>query len=399
MGPNGSGKSTLASLIRGHINPQKGTITGSAKDSVGLVHQHPQAIHSMVLWKTMVASNQAFKHSLQSPGIIKNKINQAMEGLNIHLDINRNHSDLSRPEAQLAQLVEITMEAPLLIIFDEPDFSGIDRLNQLLKELKSRGKAIILITHQWEEAKRCCDRLVFLKEGSITQNYAMENTMAPVKVSFKENRHSLINLSSLCKEGLDLQLHRGDRLVILGYRESGLKKFEVQFKSLLYQLDYSYIPSEGKKIALDISSSLRDNIAMEHKQPRRGWRYIKKEKTDTAEWLKLGGWHQSTEDTLDTLSGGNQQKLLLRREGLRSSDVLVAAHPTLGLDQVIRDECFEMMKQWKNKALLYLTSEPLEALGIANPLALYFQGEITAVLHPPYPDIQHIQQWMMGAKE
>jgi len=401
LGENGAGKSTLAALISGQLKAQKGQITGRAVHSVGLVHQKPEKIAGLPLWKALMTGQLQGPNPLFSPRRIINMLEEQKKRWDIPLDLYRDHGSLNQAESQQAELLEILLKDPQLILLDEPDFSSPRELRRQLDPLLKAGKTLLLITHQWQEAEEICDQLIYLREGSVVDKPITESIL-PLDEntpSLKPDSQALLNLSEICSSNYNLQIHKGEILVVLGFKESGLLQLENRLHQFIHSQNrpFAYIPSDSQSRAAGQDLSLKRNILLRHHAFERGWRNRKEEMKQAETFLKEGGWPYSPHEPLYRLSGGNRQKLMLRREASQKADLMLAVHPALGLDRRNHQAYLRQLKQMDQKGVIYLTSDPREAMEIASTLAIYFRGEVIRLLHPPFPDEEILQQIMMGA--
>lgn len=400
LGENGAGKSTLAALIQGQLQAESGRISGQALHSVGLVHQKPSIIAEMPLWKTIIAglpANKGFFH----PARIQKKLLVLCREYGLDLDIQRPQHQLSQGEAQMGELLEVLYNDPQLILLDEPDFCRPEELEHLLKKLSTVGKGILLITHRLEQARSLCDEIIYLREGRRIDHPQSESILQePVihKRAESEDSADLLDLSKLFPKAGNLTLRRGERLVFLGFRESGLRELEEKLLTLLRGQRFAYIPSDSQTRALDFRLSISDNIHLQHQSWRKGWRSPSVLAEESRNFLEKGDWQVPPDQPLFVLSGGNRQKLLLKREGNQPYPVLLTVHPSLGLDHKNHREYLQSLIEMKDKGILYLTSDPREARETATTLLVLFQGEVHALYREDFPAEEDLQQIMMGAQ-
>lgn len=400
MGENGAGKSTLASLINGRLHPDQGFLTGPAEKSVGLVHQRPHRVPGMPLWKVIAVGNKGLTGSWVKKGELKRRIFSLQQRIGSSLNLDRDHASLTPSEAQEAELIEVLLGDPRVLILDEPDMTGLMPLQELLKLLQKEDRSILLITHSLKEAGNLAESTIYLRDGRQVKDAKLfvDHKEVEEKPSPEiERRRQLMDLTEFCEEPLQLPLFRGDRLVILGYKESGLEELEKSLCRNLEQKDFAYIPSDSQKRAQDTGLSLQDNLKLSHRSWHRGWRNLKGERQTALKELQEGGWDFPPESSLQTLSGGNRQRLLLQRESSRPFPLLLAVHPTQGLDSLKKQSYMEKIRELHQKGVIYLTSEPEEALQAASTLAIYFRGKIRSVYLPPFPDEAALLHQMMGA--
>lgn len=190
LGPNGAGKTTLIRMITGITLPDSGSIIFNGKSNKGINYNIAYMPEERGLYKKMKVGEQLL-FLAQIKGMRKDKakanIDYWLQRFQIEHWWNKNIEDLSKGMQQKIQFIATIINAPDLLILDEP-FSGLDPINAAIIEeeiriMKNEGKSIIFSTHRLEQVDQICDELVLINKGENILEGAVEN----IKQKFKQN--------------------------------------------------------------------------------------------------------------------------------------------------------------------------------------------------------------------
>ena len=460
LGENGAGKSTLMNILTGVIPADAGEIVFCGKSyptptipqmeaaGIAFVHQELNVINDLT-----VADNIFLRRELTRFGLLNNKeqvakTKQLFEELGVDIDPNAMVSELKTSEKQLLEICRALYADAKLLILDEPTTAlsnnEIDHLFDILRKLKTQGKSFIFISHKMPEIFAVADRYTVLRNGEFissgnikdTDPHAITSDMVGTKYvdaevyEPRELGGPLLTLHGLSGDGfenIDLTVRRGEIVGIAGVDGNGQSQLaqvvtgvltpdggEVDMKgSKVAQFtpngfileNVSHIPEDRNKMGLIGNMSVKDNIVLKATDSpefssAKGYFLKKKAIRDYA--LKMQEKYDirctSVEQETRNLSGGNQQKVILARELEGSPDLLVAVHPTRGLDigatRFVHDTMIEARD--KGCGVLLISADFDEILEVSDRIVVMFEGQIMGVFSGKNPPIEEISLAMAG---
>jgi len=441
LGENGAGKSTLIKVIGGVYHPDQGTIffdnkpvkiSGPAQAQqmgIAIIHQELNLIPSL-----SVLDNLFLGKEKRLGWISKNQeasqANKILASLGINIDLKTACKRLSVAEQQLVEIAKGLLQDLSLLILDEPTTALSDRdANQLfgiLKNLTDRGDGIIYISHRLEEVEKIADKLYFLRDGhhvgtktkgSVDRNGMIElmvgrtldqefpeHVSAPGEIILEVNNFTLAGKV----KNISFQARRGEILAITGQMGAGRTELvrliagadrpdqgdlKIKGKSITLRnpgeaIDHGIgmLPEDRKTQGLVQGMNLKDNFALVNypSLSSRGWINDKKIFNRLRYYLdhmsiKATGPKQTT----STLSGGNQQKVVLAKWLERNCDVIIFDEPTRGIDVGAKYEIYQLMHRLvdEGKCILMVSSELPEVLGMADRILVMKQGAVVSELN------------------
>lgn len=446
VGENGAGKSTLMNVLSGAIRPDAGSLEikgkpynpanplEARKNGIALIHQELSLAPHL-----SVAENILLGMENSSFGWLDRKAlrARALEVLQYF-----NHPDI-RPEMKAGtlsvaaqQVVEICRAIAAraeIILMDEPTSSlqrdDVRHLFALIRKLQAQGISIIYISHFLEEIREIADSFTVLRDGKSVAAGKINDVPDEFLISQMVGR-SVENLfpcrtnqaasSEIVLEVRDLsappalkhasfELKRGEVLGIAGLMGSGrsemaraifgLEKAEsgtilIKGKTvsarggtpamrLLQSL--GYLSEDRKREGLALPLSIADNITMTRfaSCSRFGWLSLSRQKRQAENLIsKIGVKTRVAAQPVNTLSGGNQQKVAISRLIHQDADVLLLDEPTRGIDIGSKAQVYEIIAQLaeQGKAILMISSYLPELFGMCDRLAVMSRGKLSAAL-------------------
>lgn len=192
IGENGAGKSTLMSMLFGIYSPDSGVIKingnqvnfSSAKDAsdmgLGMVHQHFKLIDEFTVWENIILGNEGTSRlKLINQNRIKQEIQNLINLYGFKLDVNKKVSDLTVGQQQKIEILKLLYRKADILIFDEPTAvlsqDEIEAFFDMIKQFKSLGKTIIIITHKLAEIKSIADSGTVIRRGKYIDSFSIKD--------------------------------------------------------------------------------------------------------------------------------------------------------------------------------------------------------------------------------
>ena len=442
LGENGAGKSTLMKVLSGAVTKDTGSIfiDGVEKDihtpkrareeGIGIIYQE------FSLVPELTASENIFLNELGSTlwidweGLHK-KAAAWIEDLGFSLDVKKKVAHLSVAEQQIVEIAKVLTSDLKLIIFDEPsDVLGaheVKTLYKVLERLKQKNIAIIYISHHLPEILEISDSITILRDGkSITtvQNKDLDNDKLIAMMLGRELQRTFrkpsdnVDKSSVFKvsgvrlpmgnSDIEFVARSGEILGIAGLVGSGRTELLRAIfgadtsKSKQVYMDnrpisthspkisvaskIGMVPEDRKKEGGILNQSIRDNISMtNYSLINWGWGFIRKKAEDNVvqkliERLKI---KCPTMDVhVSSLSGGNQQKVILAKWINSGADILLVDEPTRGVDVGARAQIYDILFDLVNggKTLIVVSSDLEELMTICDRILVMKKGAFTGEL-------------------
>ncbi len=441
VGENGAGKSTLMNILGGNLHAESGTMTlgdqpyrptnprDAVEAGIAFIHQELNLFPNL-----SIAENLFLTQFPQRFGWIDQRLTQrrAAELLNkVGLDLSPKLrvERLSAGERQLVEIAKALSRDAKLIILDEPTTSLSSRESEklflLLASLKQQGIAMIYISHALGDIQQLCDQVVVLRDGLVVGDGPITEFDTPQLVSlmvgrdmeqlfpvrvrreFTEKRLEAKQLSlSGTLHNVSFDLYAGEVLGISGLMGSG----RTELARILFGLDrvesgalklsgedityhstrqriargMAFLTESRRDDGLCMPASIHDNVALVA-APKFASRYggilndrdcsesINKIRT-AVQLSPKANFRQSVQ----TLSGGNQQKVVLAKWLLNSPQVFILDEPTRGIDVGAKFEVYRLVNELADSgsALLVISSEMEELMGICDRILVMSQGEI-----------------------
>ena len=446
MGENGAGKSTLIKVLTGVYPKDGGEVTLSGKS----VHiKSPQdaqntgiatVYQEITLCPNLTVAENMYIGRTKGPLTNWKKINTSAGKLLDELGIPANPTEqLGNCSIAVQQMVAIARAVDMdckVLILDEPtsslDEQEVQKLFNLMRDLKSKGVGIIFVTHFLEQVYEVCDRITVLRDGKLVGEYIIEDLprvqlvskmlgkdfddMADIKSDSAEESVDLngtpvyqaINLSGTTGiKPFDFEIHKGEvngftGLLGSGRSESvraifgadrvtgGQVKINGKTVKIRKPLDamkhgISYLPEDRKLDGIVGDLSVRDNIILAYQVMKGFFRPFSRAQAEkfADEYIKLLNIKTASSDTpIKSLSGGNQQKVILARWLLADPVYLILDEPTRGIDVGTKVEIQKLVLKLasEGKSVTFISSEIDEMIRTCSRLVVMRDGKVVGEL-------------------
>ncbi|GGA26111.1 sugar ABC transporter ATP-binding protein [Neptunicoccus cionae] len=462
MGANGAGKSTLVKILCGFQGANAGTMTlegqpfdpADAADAIarGVVTVH-QSIDDGVIPDLDVATNlmlnRLTEHGaslLVRDRALRVAARKVADNMGLDLDVRARVSDLSVADRQMIAIARAMAYDPKVLILDEPtsslSASEAERLFALLDRLREQGVAILYISHRMSDIRRIADRIVCMRDGKISGVFdqapldydgavtaMLGHRMTDVNIDVASGGSAILEVERVMLDGSDTPVsfsaHDGEVVAITGLLGSGKSQLadmifgQKPVKTGQLRIDgQPYAPaSAGQAVAAGVFMSSKDrstnavipdfDIANNMTLPflgsfsRLSLLSKRKQRGAATDMIKqIGVKCQSDQDGIGTLSGGNQQKVMIGRWLLEDSRVLLLDEPFQGVDIGARRDIGRHIRATaKGRATLVFAAELDEALEIADRIIVLHEGAIVGTHENSNIDLDALIAQVSGAKD
>ena len=445
LGENGAGKSTLTKVLCGILQPSEGEIRidgtvrhfadyNEAIDSgIGVVFQE----FSLIPYLDAV-DNMFLAREIRSPfGLLKRaamrkRATEILLQLGIEIPLNVPVRTLSVAEQQFVEIAKALALNARILVLDEPTATltpgEVEHLFRVMRGLRQQGVAIIFISHHLEEIFEICDRITVLRDGEYVTSCdvsevdqhrlvelmvgrRIENSFPP-KPALAADTPIVLDVEAiqLARGGptSSFKLRAGEILGFAGLVGSGrtetalamigahravrcqlsLNGVETRFSDPSEALvsGIGLLPESRKEQGLITSFAIRDNVSLNnYGKYLLGHFFIdrRKELEDTVSAMaQVQVKAQGPMARVDTLSGGNQQKVVIARWLNHSMKVLIFDEPTRGIDVGAKAEIYQLMRQFtaRGYSIIMISSELPEVIGMSDRVCVFRSGGIVATV-------------------
>ncbi|MHC1724332.1 MAG: sugar ABC transporter ATP-binding protein [Aminipila sp.] len=441
-GENGAGKSTLMKIINGIYKPDAGQIfideqPVQVKDPI----QAQNLGIAMIAQELNYVPEMSVEENLFLGRLPVNKFGKVKwkevrqrtlkflkdEGLNYKPD--QKLKTLTVSDIQMLEIIKAISNDAQVIVMDEPTSAitqkEVELLFRKIEILKEKGVSIIYISHKLDEVFQIADDITVFRDGTVVKSMTAEQTDINEVIALmvgrkmdnvypKENLtigETLLEVKELCSDNLyenvSFHLNHGEIVGFAGLVGAG--RTEVM-RSLfgLDSISSGEVFISGKKVSIkNVAHSIKNGMIMLSEDRRRygivpvrsvmenaslssleqfvygGYTHRKKEKSTVGDYFhKMNVKTPTLETTIQSLSGGNQQKVLLAKWMLRNPDILILDEPTRGIDVGAKFEIYKLMTEMaKNgKGVIMVSSELPELIGMCDRIYVMCQGRVEGEL-------------------
>ena len=440
LGGNGAGKSTILKVLRGVHRPDAGTLEvlgtilaehtpeESTRAGIAMIFQEMSLIPTLTVAQNIFLANEVKTGS----GLIDDKAaadraTELFKSLDVDVDPTAEAGSLGAGQRQLTEIVKAIAKKARVLILDEPSTAlsahDVEKLFTFLKKLKGEGVAIIYVSHRMDEIMKIADRATILRDGrhvitaplseltldSIIEHIVGKQSRGLSGILREDTRRDnvlleLKNVSGLHKpQGLNLTVHAGEVVGIAGLLGSGRSAIA----RLLFGIDpkasgeilvagepveiggpaeaiahgIALIPEDRLRQGVVLEHSVADNIALSvfDRISTRGWISKQKWSDLAAEKIKsLKVKTASAAAAVRTLSGGNQQKVVLAKWLASDPRIVIFDEPTAGIDIGSKSEIIQLIRELarQGKAIIVISSELNELLAACDRILVMSDGRL-----------------------
>ena len=436
LGENGAGKSTLMNVASGTTAPDAGTIIfdGSPVENltpamtqdlgIAIVHQHPALLPDLTVAENILVS-VGREHLRRRDPDVKKAMRSLLDDVHFLGHLEDRVSSLSVARRHLLELAKAFAIAPRLLILDEPTAplsqDSVELLFASVRQLAAGGTAVVYITHRLAEVREIADRVTVLRDGKLRGTSAVSEisdadllamiigrtlaTTFPPKQVAAAGEAPILRVEGLSGNGFhDVSFTAGKGEIIgiagvagngqpallraLSGRERSTGSVDVGGRSLSRRAlleSAAYMPADRLTEGLMVELNVRENTAMTALDRLRTGPFVSRRREVEVverELSELDVRAPSLESPVSSLSGGNQQKVMMARAMLSEPAILVADEPTQGVDVGARAEIYRILREVSARGVpvVVVSSDALELEGLCDRVIVMSRGHAVATL-------------------
>ncbi|MBU9725437.1 sugar ABC transporter ATP-binding protein [Diplocloster modestus] len=443
MGENGAGKSTLMKVLTGIYSKDSGTITFEGQEvnfatpkeaqdiGISIVHQELNMMNHLTVAQNIFIGREKMNGKLINDKKMNEEAAKLFERLNIKINPAERMGNLTVGKQQMCEIAKAISRDAKVIIFDEPSAAlteaEIDELFKIIRDLRAKNLGIIYISHRMDEIKVITDRVTVMRDGEyvgtlITEKCTKDDIInmmvgrviyedpkeksnvpddAPVVLSVKN-----LNAGKMVRD-VSFDLRKGEILGFSGLMGAGRtetaraifgadkidsgeifvngEKVVIKSPQDAVNAGIGYLSEDRKRYGIIVEKTVAENTTMASLEHFTNGLFIdkNKEKEAAVEYVDKLKTKTPTVDTkVVSLSGGNQQKVVIAKWLVRDCDILIFDEPTRGIDVGAKSEIYHLMNELvaQGKSIIMISSELTEVLRMSDRIVVMCEGRKTGEL-------------------
>ena len=459
MGENGAGKSTLMKILTGIYKRDNGEIRvqgnlvefknpNEAEDAgIAVIHQELNILPDLTVCENLFLGREKTygKTAILKNSEMRKEAKASLAELGLDIDVDTPARELSVGKQQIIEIAKALSTNAEVIIMDEPTAALTDReittLFEMIRKLQNKGVAFVYISHRMEEIFAICDRITILRDGEYVATENVKETSFEKVVQLMVGRElgerfpqrkavigkEKIVVSGLTRKGyfedVSFKVYAGEVVGLAGLMGAGRTEV-VQTLFGYYQLSSGSIQIDGKQVTIrnpreairhgigyvseDRKSeglitdfTVSENMSLPNLVRLSSNGFMRKEKelslvTDMIQRLRIrtsGGTQQ-----VKSLSGGNQQKVVIAKWLGINPQVLILDEPTRGVDVGAKKEIYSIMNELAERgvAIILVSSELPEIMGLADRVLVLHEGRLKATIEKQDMTQERIMHYATG---
>lgn len=454
MGENGAGKSTMMKCLFGTYQKDEGKIFLEGKEvnfsgpkdalenGIAMVHQElNQCLERNVIDNLFLGRYPRNSMGVVDEGKMKREASELFRKLGMTVDLTQPMRNMSVSQRQMCEIAKAISYHSRVIVLDEPTSSltvqEVDKLFEMMRMLKRQGISLVYISHKMDEIFEICDEISVLRDGNLvmtknSKDTDMNELIAAMVGRSLENRFpqvdntpgdvvlSVQHLSTKFEPNLQdisFDVREGEIFGLYGLvgagrtelletifgvrtRAAGRVYFKdrlMNFSSAKDAMDHGFamITEERKANGLFLKGDLIFNTTIANLKQYRSGVALSNSKMNRATARQIDIMHtkcMGPEDMISSLSGGNQQKVIMGKWLERSPEVFMMDEPTRGIDVGAKYEIYELIIKMakQGKTIIVVSSEMPEILGITNRIGVMSNGRLSGIVNTNETDQEEL---------
>lgn len=464
MGENGCGKSTLIKIISGFYTPDEGTIIFENKEyhklsiaqsiqmGIQVIYQDMSIFPNLTVAENIAINNELYnRKKVVNWKKVKNIAIEALSHIDIELPLDAIVGELSVADKQLIAIARAILNNSKLIVMDEPTSAltrkEVDKLFKVIRQLQAEDIAILFVSHKLDEVFEIADQFTVFRNGELVVSDAARNINNEQFIYYMTGRKleeaafipekidkdkALFKVENLCLtngfENINFEIYPGEIFGITGLLGSGRtelaktlfglysatngsiyiegEKVKIHTPMDAIKNKIAYVPEDRLTEGLFLTQSIENNMIVsniDRLKTAKGTVDYQKGHEDSKKWVKnLGIKINRLEDGIQTLSGGNQQKVVLGKWLETAPKVLILNGPTVGVDIAAKFDIHHYLRNLAaqmNLAILLISDDISEVLNNCNRILIIKNGRMTGEYVNTELDYHELQNLITGVKE
>ena len=441
IGENGAGKSTLVKIMTGIYHPTKGKILMNGNEEIFRTSHDAQAagvvaIHqeASMFSELSVAENIYMGHHTKKGGklspldwkAMRRHTKELLDRLELDINPDTLIKNLGTAQRHMVEIAKALSVDAKVVIMDEPtsalSMREVEELYKIIRQLKKEGKAIVFISHKFEEIFDICDHYTVFRDGQYIGEGEVASSTIDEIVTMMVGRsldqmfpkqeavigEAVMDVENLALPGffkdVSFSLHKGEILGFFGLVGAGRsevmrtifgidkksagtiklngKEIHINSPRIAMKEGIAFVPEDRQEQGAILEMSLTHNITLPQIDTISKFSVIssRKEKEITEQFgnkmeIKAASWKVNA----DTLSGGNQQKVVLAKWLATDPKILILDEPTKGIDVATKAAVHNFVSEMASRglAVILVSSEMPEVLGMADRIVVMHEGKVT----------------------
>ena len=440
VGENGAGKSTVVKMLAGVHQPDSGEliVNGTAvrlsgpadaqAAGIAVIYQEPLLFPDLTVAENIYMGRQPLRRGRRiDAAAMKDRVNELFGRLGVRLDPDRICRGLSIADQQLVEIAKALSLDATIIVMDEPTaaLSAVEtaRLFEVVATLRAAGAAVLFISHRLEEVFEICQRVTVMRDGRQVLSQPLAGLTAHDLVRAMVGRdiaervatgrpaagEPVLTVENLTREGvfidISLQVRAGEIVALAGLVGSGRsevaraifgidryhagrvtvngRSLRAASPSAAMAAGIGFVPEDRRQQGLVMEMSVQQNVALAslRRLRRAGIVTGGLERRFSADWVaRLQIKYGRLTDPVASLSGGNQQKVVLARWLARKPALLIIDEPTRGIDIATKSQVHGLLSDLAGSgvAILMISSELPEVLRLGDRILVMREGRLVA---------------------
>ena len=440
IGENGAGKSTLMKILSGVHKADSGSIefegaaysikspSDALDKGIRIIYQELSGLDNLDIASNIFLGREYRKGLFVNQNRLNQESFQILKRVGLSVEPTTQLNNLSIAEKQLVEIARALSLRVKVLILDEPTSSltleETQNLLNIVRELKADGVAVLYITHRLDEVQQIADRVVALRDGqnagNLSKSEITKDSMVKLMIGReikKETRpvaksgQVALRLVNVCSarypnQPINLEIRSGEILGMAGLVGAGRselaraiygidkhtgdleiegKKIRVRSPKDAIMFGIFLAPEDRRGCGLTVEMSVKENASMPRlsELTNLGFINVKKEEayaTESIEHMNVKA--ASINSRISTLSGGNQQKVVLGRWLAMNPKVLIVDEPTRGIDVGSKAEIYGQLREiaLTGTAILMISSDMEEVINVSDRVAVMHEGRISGIL-------------------